>query len=51
MDGTVDAFLTPARILDHNIFGSIDLYQTQIMMGVPFGCRIAEKNLWASQIF
>lgn len=44
MDGTVDAFLTPARILDHNIFGSIDLYQTQIMMGVPFGCRIAEKK-------
>ncbi len=44
MDGTVDAFFTPARIMDHNIFGSIDLYQTQIMMGVPSGCRIAEKK-------
>ena len=44
MDGTVDAFFTPARTLDHNMFGSINLYQTKIMLGAPLGTAIAEKR-------
>ena len=44
MDGTVDAFFTPARTLDHNMFGSINLYQTNIMLGAPLGCAIVEKR-------
>lgn len=44
MDGTVDAFFTPARTLDHNMFGSINLYQTKIMLGAPLGSAIVEKR-------
>lgn len=44
LDGTVDAFVTPARTVDHSMFGSIDLYRTQIMLGAPLKSEIAEKN-------
>ncbi|HWP50280.1 MAG TPA: LysR family transcriptional regulator, partial [Clostridia bacterium] len=44
LDGTVDAFVTPARTVDHNMFGSINLYRTQIMLGASFECPISEKE-------
>ncbi len=44
LDGTVDAFITPANTVDHSMFGTINLYRAQIMLGVPFGSAIAGKS-------
>lgn len=44
LDGTVDALFTPGRTLGYNSFDSINLYQTQISLGVLEGAPIAEKK-------
>ena len=44
MDGTVDAFFTPARTVDHNMFGSINLYRTEIMLGAPLDSAVMQKK-------
>lgn len=44
LNGTVDAFVTPARAVDHSMFDSINLYRTQIMLGAPLDSAIAKKD-------
>ncbi len=44
LEGTVDAFFTPARILDQNMFDTLELYQVQVMLGVPAQCMLAEQK-------
>lgn len=44
LNGTVDAFFTPARPLDRNMFGMLDIYQTQIVLGMENHDPLAGKS-------
>lgn len=33
LEGTVDAFVTPARVLDNNMFDTLELYETNFVLG------------------
>jgi len=44
LDGTVEAFFTPARIMDYNVFDKVDLYNTQIALGVSSNSPLSAKS-------
>jgi len=44
LDGTVDAFITPARATDHSMFDTIELYQTQIVLTARLDDPIVKKS-------
>jgi len=44
LDGTVEAFFTPARIMDYNIFEKLELYNTRIALVVSSNSPLAAKS-------
>ncbi len=44
LEGTVDAFFTPARVLDGNMFDTLELYQTRLVLGATGSAQVAQKE-------
>ena len=44
LDGTVDAFFSPAKVPDNNMFDTLELYQTEIVMGAAATDPLANKE-------
>ncbi len=44
LEGAADAFVTPAKVVDNNMFDTIELYQTSIMLGAAASSPLGQKE-------